>query len=122
MIEAQAARVATIQKAMPAVVAIFDAEGKGGGSGVLIRPDGLCVTNFHVVEGMGPFSKCGLSDGKLYDAVTIASTRRRCGPHSAAGANRFSSRRDCGQRHGPDRRLVLCDGNPSCWRPITSRQ
>lgn len=71
VVEAQSARIATIQKAMPAVVAIFDAEGKGGGSGVLIRPDGLCVTNFHVVEGMGAFAKCGLSDGKLYDAVTI---------------------------------------------------
>jgi serine protease Do len=71
VLEAQQARIATIQKAMPAVVAIFDSEGKGGGSGVLIQPDGLCVTNFHVVEGMGSFAKCGLSDGKLYDAVTI---------------------------------------------------
>lgn len=71
VLDAQQARIATIQKAMPAVVAIFDSEGKGGGSGVLIQPDGLCVTNFHVVEGMGSFAKCGLSDGKLYDAVTI---------------------------------------------------
>lgn len=71
VLDAQQARIATIQKAMPAVVAIFDGEGKGGGSGVLIQADGLCVTNFHVVEGMGAFAKCGLSDGKLYDAVVI---------------------------------------------------
>lgn len=71
VIAAQQARVATIQKAMPAVVAIFDNAGKGGGSGVLITADGYTVTNFHVVEGMGAFMKCGLSDGKLYDAVVV---------------------------------------------------
>ena len=72
VIDAQQARVATIQKAMPAVVAIFDPAGKGGGSGVLITADGFAITNFHVVEGMGgAFMKCGLSDGKLYDAVLV---------------------------------------------------
>ncbi len=71
VLEAQAARIATVNKAMPAVVAIFDNEGQGGGSGVLIQPDGLAVTNFHVVEGMMPFMKCGLSDGKLYEAVVL---------------------------------------------------
>ncbi len=72
VIEAQQARIATIQMAMPAVVAIFDNEGKGGGSGVLITADGYTITNFHVVEGMGgAFMKCGLSDGKLYDAVLV---------------------------------------------------
>ena len=35
VISAQQSRVTTIQKAMPAVVAIFDNEGKGGGSGVM---------------------------------------------------------------------------------------
>lgn len=72
VIDAQQARIATIQKAMPAVVAIFDNEGKGGGSGVLITADGYTITNFHVVEGMGgAFMKCGLSDGKLYEAVLV---------------------------------------------------
>ncbi len=72
VVDAQQARIATIQKAMPAVVAIFDIAGKGGGSGVLITADGFAITNFHVVEGMGgPFMKCGLSDGKLYDAVVV---------------------------------------------------
>ncbi len=72
VVEAQQARIATIQKAMPAVVAIFDKEGKGGGSGVLITADGFAITNFHVVEGMGgAFMRCGLSDGNLYDAVLV---------------------------------------------------
>ncbi len=71
VIAAQQARVSTIQKVMPAVVAIFDDAGKGGGSGVLVSADGFAVTNFHVVEAMGPFMKCGLSDGKLYDAVLV---------------------------------------------------
>ena len=72
VVDAQQARIATIQKAMPAVVAIFDPAGKGGGSGVLITADGFAITNFHVVEGMGgAFMKCGLSDGKLYDAVVV---------------------------------------------------
>lgn len=71
VLDAQQTRITTIQKAMPAVVAIFDLQGQGGGSGVLISVDGFVVTNFHVVEGMGPFMKCGLSDGKLYDAVIV---------------------------------------------------
>lgn len=72
VIAAQQARIDTINKAMPAVVAIFDPEGKGGGSGVLVTADGFAITNFHVVEGMGgAFMKCGLSDGKLYDAVLV---------------------------------------------------
>ncbi len=72
VVEAQQSRIATINKAMPAVVAIFDPEGKGGGSGVLITADGYTITNFHVVEGMGgAFMKCGLSDGRLYDAVLV---------------------------------------------------
>ena len=71
VLAAQQARVSTVQRVMPAVVSIFDNAGKGGGSGVLITADGFTVTNFHVVESMGPFMKCGLSDGKLYDAVLV---------------------------------------------------
>ena len=67
----QARRVAVVEQAAPAVVAIFAAGGKGGGSGVLISPDGFCVTNFHVVQGNGSFMKCGLNDGKVYDSVLV---------------------------------------------------
>ncbi|MCA8999854.1 MAG: trypsin-like peptidase domain-containing protein [Planctomycetaceae bacterium] len=69
--QAERERIETMQQAAPAVVAIFDPSGKGGGSGVVISPDGYTVTNFHVVAELGPFMKCGLNDGKLYDAVII---------------------------------------------------
>ncbi|MCA9081656.1 MAG: trypsin-like peptidase domain-containing protein, partial [Planctomycetaceae bacterium] len=71
VLEAQQRRIEVIQRAAPAVVAIFAAGGKGGGSGVIISPDGFAVTNFHVVEGAGSFMQCGLNDGKVYDAVLV---------------------------------------------------
>jgi S1-C subfamily serine protease len=61
-------RVAVIEKVKPSVVAVMT----GGGSGVLISDDGYALTNFHVVEAAhGPFMKCGLADGLLYDAVLV---------------------------------------------------
>ena len=64
-------RIETIRRIAPSVVAIFAPEGKGGGSGVVVSPDGFVVTNFHVVQGLGNFMKCGLNDGELYDAVIV---------------------------------------------------
>ena len=69
--EAEAQRVAAIEKVTPAVVAIFSAGGNGGGSGVLIDDDGYALTNFHVTAGAGNVMKCGLPDGILYDAVLV---------------------------------------------------
>ena len=69
VLEEQARRIDLIERISPAVVAIFAAGGRGGGSGVLISADGYAVTNFHVVQGMGPFMKCGLNDRTVYDAV-----------------------------------------------------
>ncbi|MFG0333941.1 MAG: S1C family serine protease [Maioricimonas sp. JB049] len=69
--EAQAERVALIERIAPAVVAIFAHGGQGGGSGVLVTADGYAVTNFHVVQGLGSFMKCGLNDGQVYDAVLV---------------------------------------------------
>jgi S1-C subfamily serine protease len=71
VLQAQAKRVAVIEKVSPAVVAIFAHGGQGGGSGVLISKDGYALTNFHVVQGSGPFMQCGLPDGVLYDAVLV---------------------------------------------------
>ncbi|HMC65392.1 MAG TPA: trypsin-like peptidase domain-containing protein, partial [Gemmataceae bacterium] len=71
ILDAEAKRVAVIEKAKPAVVAIFSAGGQGGGSGVVISRDGYALTNFHVVQGSGPVMKCGLPDGVLYDAVLV---------------------------------------------------
>jgi serine protease Do len=68
VLDAEARRVAAVQKVQPAVVAVMT----GGGSGVLISDDGYALTNFHVVEAAhGPFMKCGLADGVLYDAVLV---------------------------------------------------
>src|SRR5262249_21288558 len=71
ILDAEVNRVAVIEKAKPAVVAIFSAGGQGGGSGVLISKDGYALTNFHVVQGSGPVMKCGLPDGVFYDAVLV---------------------------------------------------
>lgn len=69
--EAEAQRIAVMKSVAPSVVAIFAAGGNGGGSGVLIDAAGFTVTNFHVVQGQGGFMKCGLNDGKIYDAVLV---------------------------------------------------
>lgn len=71
VLSAQAERVATIARASEAAVAIFEASGQGGGSGVIISPDGFALTNFHVVAPCGATMKCGLPDGELYDAVVV---------------------------------------------------
>jgi S1-C subfamily serine protease len=71
VVEAEQYRVAVVAQVSPAVVAIFSPGGQGGGSGVLISPDGYALTNFHVTQGSGNFMKCGLSDGILYDAVIV---------------------------------------------------
>lgn len=68
---AELARVAAIKKAVQATVGIFGAQGQGGGSGVVISPDGYALTNYHVVEGNGAFMKCSMPDGVLYDAVIV---------------------------------------------------
>ncbi|MEM9702120.1 MAG: trypsin-like peptidase domain-containing protein [Planctomycetota bacterium] len=71
VLEAQAERAALVKRIAPTVVAIFGPAGGGGGSGVLISADGYAVTNFHVTDGCGDAMKCGLNDGKVYDAVIV---------------------------------------------------
>ncbi|MFK7777416.1 MAG: trypsin-like peptidase domain-containing protein [Gimesia sp.] len=72
VLAAQKQRVDVIKAVSPSVVAIFGAAGKGGGSGVLVTSDGFALTNFHVASPSGNFMKCGLNDGKLYDAVIVS--------------------------------------------------
>src|SRR5262245_61656775 len=69
--EAEEKRIAVVEKVKPSVVAIFGPGGQGGGSGVLIDPEGYALTNFHVTSGAGNTMQCGLSDGILYDAVLV---------------------------------------------------
>lgn len=71
VLQAEQARVEVVKKIVPATVAVFDSGGQGGGSGVLISRDGYALTNFHVTAPCGAAMKCGLADGRLYDAVIV---------------------------------------------------
>ncbi|MEX2316359.1 MAG: trypsin-like peptidase domain-containing protein, partial [Pirellulales bacterium] len=71
VLAAEAKRVETIQRISKPTIAIFDSGGQGGGSGVIITADGYALTNFHVAAPTGPAMKCGLSDGRLVDAVIV---------------------------------------------------
>lgn len=71
LLQAEAERVTLIERTKQPVIAVFAVEGEGGGSGVLISPDGFALTNFHVARPSGEWLKCGLPDGCLYDAVIV---------------------------------------------------
>jgi S1-C subfamily serine protease len=71
VLAAEAERVATIERISRPTLAIFDSNGQGGGSGVIISPDGYALSNFHVTAATGPAMKCGLSDSRLVDAVLV---------------------------------------------------
>jgi len=71
VLEAETARVEVMDRAKDAVLAVFASSGRGGGSGVVISADGYALTNFHVVKPCGNAMKCGMADGKIYDAVLV---------------------------------------------------
>jgi len=71
VLAAEARRIETIERISRPTLAIFGADGQGGGSGVVISPDGYALTNFHVTAPTGPAMKCGLADGRLVDAVLV---------------------------------------------------
>ncbi len=64
-------RIDAIAIAIPATIGVFGPKGKGGGSGVVISPNGYALTNYHVIESCDSFMKCSMPDGKLYDAVIV---------------------------------------------------
>jgi serine protease Do len=70
-IDAEARRIAVMDKAKDSVLAVFAANGQGGGSGVVISPDGYALTNFHVALPCGKAMQCGMADGRVYDAVIV---------------------------------------------------
>lgn len=69
--QAEKQRIEVINKVFPSVVAIYGNNRAGGGSGVIIHPSGLAVTNHHVIQGAGVSGFGGLADGKLYPWVLI---------------------------------------------------
>ncbi|NOY42411.1 MAG: PDZ domain-containing protein [Planctomycetes bacterium] len=71
VLEAEQQRIETVQRASATAVAVFDSRGEGGGSGVVISPDGFTLTNFHVAAPCGTAMKCGMADGRIYDAVVV---------------------------------------------------
>jgi serine protease Do len=71
ILEAETRRVAVMDKAKDSVLAVFAANGQGGGSGVVISPDGYALTNFHVVLPCGKAMLCGMADGHVYDATVV---------------------------------------------------
>ncbi len=70
VLSAQQERIRVIEAAAKTSVSVF-AGTSGGGSGVLISPDGYALTNFHVVQPAGITMRCGLNDGELYEAVLV---------------------------------------------------
>jgi serine protease Do len=71
VLAAEKARVETIERISKPTIAIYSADGNGGGSGVVISSDGYALTNFHVAAPTGPAMKVGLSDGRFVDAVLV---------------------------------------------------
>lgn len=71
VLAAEEQRIAAIDRARPSAVSVFVPGGGGGGSGVLISPEGYALTNFHVTSPAGSYMRCGLSDGNIYDAVIV---------------------------------------------------
>ncbi len=72
VLEAESQRIAAIGKVKDCVLAIFPAGGQGGGSGVVVTPDGYALSNFHVVLPCGKAMQCGMANGRVYDAVVVS--------------------------------------------------
>ena len=72
VVAAEKQRIDAIERASRTAVSVFESSGKGGGSGVVISPDGYALTNFHVTQPCGDYMRCSMADGQLYDAVIVS--------------------------------------------------
>ncbi|MCH2183172.1 MAG: trypsin-like peptidase domain-containing protein [Mariniblastus sp.] len=66
ILAAQRQRVNAIDRVMGSVVAIYGENRQGGGSGVIVDPSGIALTNHHVIMGAGVSGWGGLADGNMY--------------------------------------------------------
>ena len=71
VLEAERNRILSIEKATRSTIGVFGTDGQGGGSGVIISPDGYALTNFHVTQPFGNRMRCGLSNGEMVEAVIV---------------------------------------------------
>lgn len=82
-VQQESATIEAVQKVLPSVVAIVSSENvqgffgnvferKGGGTGFVIREDGLIATNRHVVESTNAKYTVITDDGKSYEAEVLA--------------------------------------------------
>ena len=71
VLESQQRRIEVISHATQSSISVFEGGGQGGGSGVVITPDGYALSNFHVTKPAGNYMQCSMSNGKLYDAVIV---------------------------------------------------
>jgi serine protease Do len=69
VLDAQQARIEVMKQASLATVAVYGTDGQGGGSGVCVSADGYVLTNFHVSSPFGHRMRCGMNDGRMYEAV-----------------------------------------------------
>ena len=66
VLDYQNRRIAAIDKVVNSVVAIYDEDRGGGGSGVVITPSGITLTNHHVIIGAGVEGWGGMAGDKMY--------------------------------------------------------
>jgi S1-C subfamily serine protease len=71
VLQAEQSRVEVVRQATAASIGVFGPGASGGGSGVVISPDGYALTNFHVAQPSGEYMQCTMPDGVLYDAVIV---------------------------------------------------
>jgi S1-C subfamily serine protease len=60
-------RQKVIEQVIGSVVCVYGHDRQGGGSGVVIHPSGIALTNHHVIAGAGMNGLGGMSDGVLYE-------------------------------------------------------
>ena len=66
VLDYQQHRIEAIDQVVNSVVAIYDEDRGGGGSGVVITPSGITLTNHHVIIGAGVEGWGGMAGDKMY--------------------------------------------------------